>query len=94
MREAEIAAAVGPFLPDTSRHGQQFAWELRSFMATGLSIAGYDELVFGEPRDAGMGAGASAGPCASSDGADQQQQQQQGGAGGHDDWEEGRWRDY
>lgn len=41
----QVTAAVQPFIPD---HAQQFAQHLLDFLASNLSIAGYDRLVFGE----------------------------------------------
>lgn len=41
----QVTAAVQPFIPD---HGQQFAHHLLDFLASKLSIAGYDRLMFGE----------------------------------------------
>ena len=39
-----MTAAVQPFIPD---HAEQFAQHLLSFLASKLSFAGYDRLVFG-----------------------------------------------
>lgn len=41
----QMTAAVQPFIPD---HGQQFAQHLLGFLASKLSTAGYDRLLFGE----------------------------------------------
>lgn len=41
----QMTAAVQPFVPD---HAQQFAEHLHDFLASKLSIAGYDRMVFGE----------------------------------------------
>ena len=41
----QMTAAVQPFVPD---HAQQFAKHLHDFLASKLSIAGYDRMVFGE----------------------------------------------
>lgn len=41
----QMTAAVQPFVPD---HAKQFAKHLHDFLASKLSIAGYDRLVFGE----------------------------------------------
>lgn len=41
----QVTAAVQPFIPD---HAQQFAQHLHGFLASNLSVAGYDRLVFGE----------------------------------------------
>lgn len=55
-----LRAAVSPFLPEP--HAARFARELAAFVASGMSVAGYDARVAESEAAAAVGAGLDAGP--------------------------------